>query len=342
MSRESYPNLVGDLAVVKGETYRKLIETNSISFDGNLTTATLRGQIRDNYVDAGGTLLGSFAFEDSVYDAELDKTFIKPYLTEFATINLPSTNKYREGVEPNIKTTLVYDIELFIDDEIIKYAPGFVQVIGEVTGGTVSYNPAEEWTAGIDSVELFATVGFTKTYIIWGDAEKTINLGTFDVIDTQPTEGVSGFGTFAVTQSGEWDVTASLGDTVDIDGSITVENLPDFTFDGTRLTVKTELDQPLTSTQLEEIVVKVEEQTPIDLSTLATEETLLNVETVLSNPIQVTPTVFPDFNIPNHNRRELNYTGNNLTSVVYKADGVTVATLTLGYTDNVLTSVERS
>jgi hypothetical protein len=127
--------------------------------------------------------------------------------------------------------------------------------------------------------------------VIWGDEAKTINLGTFDVIDTQPTEGVSGFGTFAVTQSGEWIVEVS---------------------------------------------------NPTDVSELATEETLSNIETILTNPLQVTPTVFPDFNIPNHNRRELSYTGNNLTGVVYKNNGVTVATLTLGYTDNVLISVERS
>jgi len=42
---------------------------------------------------------------------------------------------------------------------------------------------------------------------------------------------------------------------------------------------------------------------------------------------------------------ELSYTGSDLTGVVYKtggASGTTVATLTLGYTDSKLTSVERT
>jgi hypothetical protein len=38
----------------------------------------------------------------------------------------------------------------------------------------------------------------------------------------------------------------------------------------------------------------------------------------------------------------LGYTGSDLTGVTYKQDGVTVAVLTLGYTDGVLTSVVRS
>ena len=38
----------------------------------------------------------------------------------------------------------------------------------------------------------------------------------------------------------------------------------------------------------------------------------------------------------------LSYTGTDLTGVVYKLSGVTVATLTLGYTSGNLTSVVRS
>lgn len=211
MARESYPDLIDDLAIIKGETYRKLIENSSILFDGDLTTATLSGQIRNNYVDNAGQLVGTFSFETSTYNQQTNKTLIKPYLTEFATINLPSTPKYSTGRQPSIKTNLVYDIELVHNGRVIKYSPGFVQVIGEVTGGLVSYNPAEEWDAGIASVELTSTVGFTKTYTIWGDEAKTVNLGTFDVIDTQPSEGISGFSpTLPVSQSGTWIVDTEL------------------------------------------------------------------------------------------------------------------------------------
>lgn len=36
------------------------------------------------------------------------------------------------------------------------------------------------------------------------------------------------------------------------------------------------------------------------------------------------------------------YTGDDLTSVVYKQDGVTLCTITIGYTSGKITSVERS
>lgn len=46
--------------------------------------------------------------------------------------------------------------------------------------------------------------------------------------------------------------------------------------------------------------------------------------------------------IPAHDSITLGYTGSNLTSVVYKAGGNTVATLTLGYTGSDLTSVVKT
>lgn len=74
------------------------------------------------------------------------------------------------------------------------------------------------------------------------------------------------------------------------------------------------LEQPLTLAELEGLTVKVEEQNP----------------------------VFPGFNLPLYDKIELSYTDENVTTVVYKNNNVTVATLNLGYTDNVLTSVERA
>lgn len=43
-----------------------------------------------------------------------------------------------------------------------------------------------------------------------------------------------------------------------------------------------------------------------------------------------------------YNELALSYTGTDLTGVVYKLNGTTVATLTLGYTGGNLTSVVRS
>jgi len=48
------------------------------------------------------------------------------------------------------------------------------------------------------------------------------------------------------------------------------------------------------------------------------------------------------FDIPPYDEIELGYTGDNLTTVVYKLATVTVATLTLAYTGDKLTNVSVS
>jgi hypothetical protein len=78
------------------------------------------------------------------------------------------------------------------------------------------------------------------------------------------------------------------------------------------LAVETELEQPITDSQLR------------------------------AAPINVSQSSLPGLRIPDHDTIELSYTGSDLTNVVYKLAGVTVATLTLAYTDGNLTSVTRS
>lgn len=56
-------------------------------------------------------------------------------------------------------------------------------------------------------------------------------------------------------------------------------------------------------------------------------------------------TAIPGLDVPAHDYIALSYTGSDLTGVVYKtggSGGTTVATLTLGYTNSVLTSVTRT
>lgn len=111
----------------------------------------------------------------------------------------------------------------------------------------------------------------------------------------------------------------TLPDTYSISGSVSVDNFPTTQpvtgdFYPEVQDVNTGLDQPLTLAELQEVTVKVEEQNP----------------------------VFPGFNLPTYDKIELGYTGENVTTVTYKLNAVTVATLTLGYTNNVLTSVERT
>lgn len=50
----------------------------------------------------------------------------------------------------------------------------------------------------------------------------------------------------------------------------------------------------------------------------------------------------PGFKIPEYNTIEMGYTGEDLTTVIYKNNGVVVCTLTLGYTNGKLTSVTQA
>lgn len=66
-----------------------------------------------------------------------------------------------------------------------------------------------------------------------------------------------------------------------------------------------------------------------------------NVNVSLGDPAQLALLQQP-MPIPEHDTIECSYTSGDLTGVVYKKDGVTVATLTLTYTDGNLTKVELS
>lgn len=50
---------------------------------------------------------------------------------------------------------------------------------------------------------------------------------------------------------------------------------------------------------------------------------------------------FPGFNLPNYDEIQLGYTGEDVTTVTYKENGATVATLNLSYTNGLLTGVAR-
>lgn len=68
------------------------------------------------------------------------------------------------------------------------------------------------------------------------------------------------------------------------------DKIPTFTFDGTRLTVKTELTQPLTLTELQGITVNVSEQSPLDLSGLAKESMQDTSNLRLGETTEIAPT----------------------------------------------------
>ena len=181
MTVRKYPDLINELAIIQGETYRQLTG-GLITVDGDWSAGTPRGQIRNNLLGQGGTLIAAFEFESSVYDANTGKTTIKPFLQDEVTASLAATT-WREGRTLNVRNTYVYDIEIELAGNVAKLAYGFVQVIGEVTDGSIPYVPPIFWNGQIDHIALTSTNGLVKTYTAWGDANETINLGTFDVED---------------------------------------------------------------------------------------------------------------------------------------------------------------
>jgi hypothetical protein len=104
------------------------------------------------------------------------------------------------------------------------------------------------------------------------------------------------------------------------------------------------------STAIGGSVIVSESALPSGASTSAKQDTLLTELQLKANltetqPVSAASLPVPGLSIPPHNYIALTYTGDNLTSVVYKtggSGGTTVATLTLAYTGSVLDSVTKS
>jgi hypothetical protein len=138
MTRVNVP-LVGDLAIIQGETYQAL----SLEFPGDLTDWTPRGQIRTKLLGDAGTLLAAFTFATPAYDDESDVTTIFPRLSPAQTAAIPKT-KWQGTGEYSKTAVYYYDVELESDDgEVVKSVPAIVQVVGEVTGPGVPPSTGE-------------------------------------------------------------------------------------------------------------------------------------------------------------------------------------------------------
>jgi hypothetical protein len=59
-------------------------------------------------------------------------------------------------------------------------------------------------------------------------------------------------------------------------------------------------------------------------------------------PVDLEDATIAGLAIPEHDNIQLSYTGDNLTGVAYRVGSATVATLTLAYTGNKLTSITKS
>lgn len=170
----SYPNIT----IIQGETYY----FPPFEIDGDWAGGICRGQIRNKYLSRNGSILAHFQFEVLTYDPDTDKTTVTPYIDHPYTSLMPPTT-WRGTGDPTENNSYVYDIEIEKNGKISKKSPGFVGIIPEVTDNSVVVYPPIVWDGTVDHVELTETNGLVKTYTFWGDADETVNLGTFDVTD---------------------------------------------------------------------------------------------------------------------------------------------------------------
>lgn len=116
-------------SITQGESFSK-----TYLYPGDVTAATPTGQIRDNYAQDGGLLLGEFTFDTLTYFSTEDKTKIVANLDPATTSAIPYTDFLGEGT-PTKKNCHLYDIELtFPTTEVKKVVrTSLVQVNPEIT-----------------------------------------------------------------------------------------------------------------------------------------------------------------------------------------------------------------
>ena len=119
-----YVTVIVNLAIRQGKTY-----SFSFSYPQDLTEGEMRGQIRNNWAQDGGELLGEFDF-DITYDGE--KSLVIVNLDAVTTANIPYTRYQGNGVL-STRTAWVYDIEYEENLTVIPMFDGFNQVRPEVT-----------------------------------------------------------------------------------------------------------------------------------------------------------------------------------------------------------------
>lgn len=169
-----------NITIKQGETYY----FPPFEIDNDWTGGVPRGQIRDKYLYLEDSeVLAYFQFEDLTYDSVTDKTTVKPYINHQFTSSIPPHPKWKRGNILSEKNTYLLDIEIEKDGVVTKIDTHFVEIIPEVTDNNFVVDSLIIWDGKIDHIELTETNGLVNTYTAWGDADETVNLGTFDVTD---------------------------------------------------------------------------------------------------------------------------------------------------------------
>jgi hypothetical protein len=77
---------LGDLSITQGLSYYR-----TFFIKGNFLTWIPKAQIRTSYADEGGIVETEFLFKENLFDANLNITYLRPYLKHNQTKDLIST-----------------------------------------------------------------------------------------------------------------------------------------------------------------------------------------------------------------------------------------------------------
>lgn len=126
------PDLVGDRAIIQGESWNHEKHTGIAFPGGDWTLWTPSGQIRTNLKGLTNTLIAEFDWGDPLWDEQQNLTVFYPQLSASVTQEMPVTRYQGEGIL-SVRNALIYDMEIALESVVMKGSFAYVQVIGEVT-----------------------------------------------------------------------------------------------------------------------------------------------------------------------------------------------------------------
>jgi ribosomal protein L21E len=125
---------LGDKSIKQGSAY-----TITFLYEGDYSLWEGIGQIRNDYLGKGGTLVGEFNFLNLTYSEQSNRTTIVCNLKATVTKNIPATiYQGQQGVTLSNKTAYVYEIRLrnkqdndavisIVETSFLQVKPGVIQ-----------------------------------------------------------------------------------------------------------------------------------------------------------------------------------------------------------------------
>lgn len=119
-------------AIVQGEYMSP--DRLTLIAEGDLSSGTPYGRIRNNYAEENGTILGEFSFLPMTYDISTDKTTLPVFLPADVSALLPYTKFQGGDDEPSKRNCWMYEIGVIMSPTVnrVLVANSFIQVIPSI------------------------------------------------------------------------------------------------------------------------------------------------------------------------------------------------------------------